>query len=130
MFGGAAVATLIGMFMAWLSFRHALPPLSFALVTIALAMMGYLAISSIDVLGASQDYSAGARYGGDLPVQKRRHYYVVILVHVVGAVVLSSRLYHTKIGLYLRALRDNRRRSRHRRTGAEVQTLAMGLARR
>ena len=55
MFGGAAVATLIGMFVAWLSFRYALPPLSFALVTIALAMMGYLAISSIDVLGPAGD---------------------------------------------------------------------------
>jgi branched-chain amino acid transport system permease protein len=130
MFGGAAVATLIGMFMAWLSFRYALPPLSFALVTIALAMMGYLAISSIDVLGASRGLTLPVR-GTAATYQFRNDatYYVVILVHVVGAVVLSSWLYHTKIGLYLRALRDNERAAHA--IGVPVlkyKMLAMGIS--
>jgi len=110
MFAGAAVATLIGMFIAWLSFRRALPPLSFALVTLALAMLGYLAISSIDVLGASRGLTLPVR--GTPAIYQFKNdvtYYVVILVHVIGAVGLSAWLYHAKTGLYLRALRDNER---------------------
>lgn len=57
----ALLATMIGIFIAWLSFRYELPPLSFALVTIALAMLGYLAISSIDVLGASRGLTLPVR---------------------------------------------------------------------
>lgn len=110
MFAGAAVATLIGVFIAWLSFRYALPPLSFALVTIAIAMLGYLAISSIDVLGASRGLTLPVR--GTAAIYQFKNdvtYYIVILVHVFAATALTAWLYHTKIGLYLRALRDNER---------------------
>jgi branched-chain amino acid transport system permease protein len=110
MFAGAVLATVIGMFIAWLSFRYELPPLSFALVTIALAMLGYLAISSIDVLGASRGLTLPVR--GTVAMYQFRSdvtYYVVILLHVVAAVALSMWLYHTRIGLYLRAVRDNER---------------------
>lgn len=110
MFAGAVLATGIGIFIAWLSFRYELPPLSFALVTIALAMLGYLAISSIDVLGASRGLTLPVR--GTFAMYQFRSdvsYYVVILIHVVAAVALSMWLYHTKIGLYLRAVRDNER---------------------
>lgn len=110
MFAGAALAALIGAFIAWLSFRYELPPLSFALVTIALAMLGYLAISSIDVLGASRGLTLPVR-GTPAMYQFRSDitYYVVILIHVIVALALSMWLYHAKIGLYLRAVRDNER---------------------
>ncbi len=110
MFAGAALAALIGVFIAWLSFRYALPPLSFALVTIALAMLGFLAISSIDALGSSRGLTLPMR--GTPAIYQFRNdisYYAVILVHVIAAVALSAWLYHAKIGLYLRALRDNER---------------------
>jgi len=130
MFAGAAVATLIGIFVAWLSFRYALPQLSFALVTIALAMLGYLAISSIDVLGASRGLTLPVR-GTAMDYQFKNDitYYVVILVHVIGAVALSAWLYHSKIGLYLRAVRDNERAAHA--IGVPVlkyKMLAMGIS--
>ena len=56
MFAGAALAAVIGVFIAWLSFRYELPPLSFALVTIALAMLGAVLDSPryTDYAGAAQ----------------------------------------------------------------------------
>ena len=110
MFAGAALAAAIGVFIAWLSFRYELPPLSFALVTIALAMLGFLAISSIDFLGASRGLTLPVR-GTPAMYQFRSDttYYVVILCQVIVALALSMWLYHTKIGLYLRAVRDNER---------------------
>lgn len=130
MFAGAAVATLIGMFIAWLSFRYALPPLSFALVTIALAMLGYLAISSIDLLGASRGLTLPVR-GTPAAYQFRNDvtYYFVISAHAIGAITLSAWLYHTKIGLYLRAIRDNERAAHA--IGVPVlkyKMLAMGIS--
>lgn len=130
MFAGAALATVIGIFIAWLSFRYELPPLSFALVTIALAMLGYLAISSIDVLGASRGLTLPVR-GTPAMYQFRSDvtYYVVILLHVVAAVALSMWLYHTRIGLYLRAVRDNERAAHA--IGVPVlkyKMLAMGIS--
>jgi branched-chain amino acid transport system permease protein len=130
MFAGAAVAAAIGVFVAWLSFRYALPPLSFALVTIALAMLGYLAISSIDMFGASRGLTLPVR-GTPAHYQFRNDvtYYVVILAHVVGALALSAWLYHAKLGLYLRALRDNERAAHA--IGVPVlkyKMLAMGIS--
>lgn len=110
MFAGGVVAAGIGIFIAWLSFRYALPHLSFALVTIALAMLGYLAISSIDFLGASR--------GLTLPVRGSAWYYhfrsdmafyYIILAHAVAAVLLTIWLYRSKAGLYFRTIRDNER---------------------
>lgn len=130
MFAGAALATAIGMFIAWLSFRCELPPLSFALVTIALAMLGYLAISSSDFLGASRGLTLPVR-GTAAMYQFRSDvtYYVVILLHVVATVAFSMWLYHTKIGLYLRAVRDNERAAHA--IGVPVlryKMLAMGIS--
>lgn len=130
MFAGAALATLIGLFIAWLSFRYALPPLSFGLVTIALAMLGYLAISSIDFLGASRGLTLPMR-GSFATYQFKSDisYYLVIMVHVLAAVALSMWLYHTRIGLYLRALRDNERAAHA--IGVPVlkyKMLAMGIS--
>lgn len=130
MFAGAAVATLIGVFIAWLSFRYSLPPLSFALVTIALAMLGYLTISSVDVLGASRGLTLPVR-GTPATYQFKSDitYYVVILAHVVGALALTAYLYHSKVGLYLRALRDNERAAHA--IGVPVlkyKMLAMGIS--
>lgn len=110
MFAGAALAAAIGAFIAWLSFRYELPPLSFALVTIALAMLGFLAISSIDFLGASRGLTLPVR-GTPAMYQFKSDtaYYAVILAHVIIALGLSMWLYHARIGLYLRAVRDNER---------------------
>lgn len=130
MYAGAAIAAVIGMFIAWLSFRYALPPLSFALVTIALAMLGYLALSSIDFFGASRGLTLPLR-GTPANYQFRSDssYYIVILVQVFGALALTAWLYGTRIGLYLRAIRDNERAARA--IGIPVlkyKMLAMGLS--
>lgn len=110
MFAGVAVAVAIGVFIAWLSFRYALPPLSFALVTLALAMLGYLAISSIDLFGASRGLTLPPRGTPAAYIfRKDSSYYLVIVLHVLAALALTTWLYGSKVGLYLRALRDNER---------------------
>lgn len=110
MLAGGILAAAIGVAIAWLSFRYTLPPLSFALVTLSLSMLGFLAVSSIDFLGASRGLQVPTggdawayQFAGDLP------YYYTVLIQAVLAVVLTLWLYHHKIGLYFRALRDNER---------------------
>lgn len=110
MFAGSLLAVVIGVFIAWLAFRYELPQLSFALVTIALAMLGFLGISSSDFLGASSGLTLPMQTSA-LMYQFRadKAYYAVILIHVIVALVLSTWLYHSKVGLYLRVIRDNER---------------------
>lgn len=110
MLAGGVVAATIGAFIAWLSFRYSLPHLSFALVTIALAMLGFLAISSIDFLGASRGLTLPVRGSAwDYHFRSDISYYYVILAQVVGAILLTQWLYGSKIGLYFRTIRDNER---------------------
>jgi branched-chain amino acid transport system permease protein len=110
MLAGALVAMAIGVFIAWLSFRYELPQLSFALVTIALAMLGFLGISSSTFLGASSGLTL-PMHGTPAMYQFRSDssYYLVIVAHVLVALALSMWLYHSKVGLYLRVIRDNER---------------------
>lgn len=110
MFVGGFLAAAIGVAIAWLSFRYTLPPLAFALVTLSLSMLGFLAVSSIDFLGASHGLQVPTRgdawmyqFAGDLP------YYYAVLIQAVLAITLTLWLYHHKIGLYFRSLRDNER---------------------
>lgn len=110
MLAGGCLAAAIGVAIAWLSFRYTLPPLSFALVTLSLSMLGYLAVSSIEFLGASRGLQVPTsgdawmyHFAGDLP------YYYVVLIQAALAIALTLWLYHHKIGLYLRSLRDNER---------------------
>jgi branched-chain amino acid transport system permease protein len=130
MFAGAVLAAIMGVAIAWISFRYALPPLSFALVTLALAMMGYLAIGATEFFGGNGGLAITGRgspwtyqFRGDWP------YYYVILVYCLLAVGLSGWIYHSKPGLYFRALRDNDRASRA--IGINVlryKMLAMGIS--
>lgn len=110
MVAGGVVASAIGAFMAWLSFRYALPHLSFALVTLALAMLGFLAISSSEMFGASAGLTLPVRgtpamfqFGSDTP------YYYVILAYAAVAFALTVWIYDSKLGLYFRSIRDNER---------------------
>lgn len=110
MIAGGLIAAAVGAFMAWLSFRYTLPPLSFALVTLALAMLGLLLFSSIDAFGAGAGLAIKPR-GGPAQFQFRSEtaYYSVIAIFVGAALVLSAWLYSTRIGLYFRTIRDNER---------------------
>jgi branched-chain amino acid transport system permease protein len=110
MLAGGAIAAALGAGVAWLSFRYALPPLSFALVTLALAMLALLTLSSVDLFGASGGLSLPMRgtpgmyhFRGDAP------YYYIILAYVAVAFCLTVWLYDARPGLYFRAIRDNER---------------------
>lgn len=110
MLAGGILAAAIGVAIAWLSFRYTLPPLSFALVTLSLSMLGYLAVSSIDFLGASRGLQVPTH--GDAWMYHfaaDRPYYYAVLIQAVLAVALTLWLYHHKAGLYFRCLRDNER---------------------
>jgi len=110
MIAGGAVAALIGVAIAWLSLRYELPPLSFALVTLALGMLGYLLASTLDVLGASRGLALPIR-GTPAMYQFRDDvlYYYVILAHVAAVLLFTIAVYDGRLGLYLRGIRDNER---------------------
>ncbi|HYD71137.1 branched-chain amino acid ABC transporter permease [Azospirillum sp.] len=112
MFAGGAVAALMGVGIAWLSLRYELPPLSFALVTLALGMLGYLLASTLDVLGASRGLSLPIR-GTPAMYQFRSDstYYYVILAHLAAVLLFTIAVYDSRLGLYLRGVRDNERAS-------------------
>ena len=107
---GGVIAAVLGAGIAWLSFRYALPPLSFALVTLALAMLAFLTLSSVDLFGASAGLSLPMR-GTPAMFHFRSDaaYYYIILAYVTVALGLSSWLYDAKPGLYFRTIRDNER---------------------
>ncbi len=112
MFAGGAVAAAMGAAIAWLSLRYELPPLSFALVTLALGMLGYLSVSSLDVLGASRGLTLPIR-GTPAMYQFRNDatYYYVILAHLAAVLLFTIFVYDSRLGLYLRGIRDNERAS-------------------
>ena len=113
MLAGGAVAAAMGAAMAWVSFRYALPPLSFALVTLALAMLGYLLLSTVDYVGASRGLTLPMR--GDWTTMHFRSdsaYYYVVLALAATAFAFTSLIYERRLGIYLRCIRDNERAAR------------------
>jgi branched-chain amino acid transport system permease protein len=106
--GGMALSSLLGAFIAWLGFRYALAHLSFALVTLALAVLGQLILSSTDYVGASRGLTISAapsvlmfQFANDIG------YYYVVLIFAILPIAFTRIIYDGRIGLYFRAFRDN-----------------------
>jgi branched-chain amino acid transport system permease protein len=110
MVAGVVLAALMGAFIVWLSFRYALPQLSFGLVTLAIAMLGFLLINSLDVLGASRGLALPDTGGaGMFRFSSDAGFYYVALIFAGAAIALTRILYNSRLGLYFRAVRDNER---------------------
>jgi len=109
MFIGAIIAVLLGLFLAWLNFRYKLPHLSFALVTLGFVYIGMFVISSFEHLGSHDGLSILIMESDPLnyAFMSKIPYYYIILGMTSGVIILTAMILRSKLGLYLRALRDN-----------------------
>lgn len=105
----AVVAAAIGVFIAYLDSRFRLGHLSFALVTLAFAEIGALVVSGSDFLGGAS--------GIDLPKDRGVFaqfqfgggpgYFWAALVLALLCLVINQAILSSRLGYFLRALRDN-----------------------
>lgn len=108
---GAGVAALFGAFMGFLTFRFGVKGHFFALATFAFAEMLRLIAQDLDFVGSSIGLSLPI-IGGDswskmLFERSTVNYYWVILVFLVVGTAISIWIYHSKLGYYLQALRED-----------------------
>lgn len=105
----AVVAAVIGVFVALVDSRFRLGHLSFALVTLAFAEIGELVVSGSDFLGGAS--------GIDLPKDRGLFwqfqfgggpgYFWAALALAVICVLINQAILSSRLGYFLRALRDN-----------------------
>jgi len=105
----AALSALIGVFFAYLDSRFNLGHLSFALVTLAFGEVGFLLVSGWDFIGGASGLSLPTDEGHFLLFQFGgvRGYYFAALALAVLYLVISFAVLHSRLGFYLRSLRDN-----------------------
>jgi len=110
----AAFAAALGAAIAWISFRRSLPPLTFALVTLALGMLGLLGVSSSDAFGGAGGISLPIGGGGlaEYRMPSDQATYYIILAHLLVVLAICVWIYEGRLGLYFRALRDSERGAR------------------
>ncbi len=105
----AIISALLGAMVSWVAFRFRLGHLFFALITLAFAELGWFVVIGTEYLGAASGFFLP---GGPLDLAKfqfasTQQYFVVAFVTVLIALGLSARIYHSKLGYYLRAIRNN-----------------------
>jgi branched-chain amino acid transport system permease protein len=108
---GSMIATIIGLFIAWINFRYKLPHLSFALVTLGFVYIGMFVIGSIKALGGHDGLTIMIKETNILNYTfiSKIPYYYIILFMTIGVIILIYIIERSKLGLYLKALRDNER---------------------
>ncbi len=105
----ALVSAALAAFIAWIDFRFRLGHLSFALITLAFAEMGQLAVLGLEFLGGAsgiylpKDSGRLLRFefGGD------RGYFFLLLLVALLCLAVNILILNRPLGYYLRAMRDN-----------------------
>ncbi len=108
---GALFAAIFGAFMGFLTFRFGVKGHFFALATFAFAEMLRLIAQDWDFIGKSIGISLPI-IGGDswqllIFEQSPVNYYWLILGMLVVATIISIWIYHSKLGYYLQAIRED-----------------------
>ncbi len=105
----AMVSAILGAFVGWLDFRFRLSHLSFALITLAFAEMGQLAVLGIDFLGGASGFYLPKDTGNFLQFEfGGAHGYFLMLFTIATLCLLANVLIlNMPLGYYLRAIRDN-----------------------
>lgn len=104
---GAAVAALLALLISMLTFRLRLTHLAFALVTLALAQVGLLLVLSNDFLGGASGV-VWTRNEGIAHFQfSQQGFYWLAFVVMLGICAVSWWVLRSKMGYYLRAIRDD-----------------------
>jgi branched-chain amino acid transport system permease protein len=105
----AAISALIGVFFAYLDSRFNLGHLSFALVTLAFGEVGALIITGWDFVGGASGLSLPRDQGRFLVFEfgSGRGYFWAALTLATLYLIISYAILHSRLGFYLRTLRDN-----------------------
>jgi len=105
----AAISALIGVFFAYLDSRFNLGHLSFALVTLAFGEVGALIVAGWDFVGGASGLSLPRDEGRFLEFEfgSGRGYFWAALVLALVYLILNYAILHSRLGFYLRTLRDN-----------------------
>jgi branched-chain amino acid transport system permease protein len=133
MLAGALLATLVGSFVGYLSFRFRVRGVYFALITMAMAEILRLIFEHVDFLGATVGIfiktlkgPGGAvfyQFGPKWP------YYLIILGMTGGILLVSYLIENSKLGFFLKAIKENEEAARSLGVSAiRYQIIAMALS--
>lgn len=123
-----ALAAGVGLAVGALSFRYGLKGSYFALVTLAFAEVFRIVALSVPFTGAGVGMMlpppAGEASIAALHFTSRKGYVVLVLGFVVGALLVSAWLRHSRFGARLQAVRDNEDAARA--VGVDPQRVKLG----
>lgn len=105
MAAAAGLSALLALGMALLLFRSAMPPLSFALITLALAEVGLLVVLSQESLGAASGVVLEPEDG--FGIVELDGYLYLTLALCAAVVLIAWVILHSSLGFRLRAMRDD-----------------------
>jgi branched-chain amino acid transport system permease protein len=133
MLAGALLATLVGVFVGYMSFRFRVRGVYFSLITMAMAEILRLIFEHVDLLGSTVGIfiktlkgSGGAafyQFGPKWP------YYLIILGMTGGILLVSYWIENSKLGYFLKAIKEDEDAARSLGVSAiRYQILAMALS--
>lgn len=100
---GIVCSALLALIVGALMFRRQLPHLSFALVTLALAEVGLLLVTSTDWVGAA----SGVVWGGGFGIESEGSFLRLALGLAIFTVVVAWLVHRSRLGYRMRAIRDD-----------------------
>jgi branched-chain amino acid transport system permease protein len=105
----ALVSGILAACVAWIDFRFRLGHLSFALITLAFAEMGQLAVLGLDFLGGASGFYLPKDTGNVLRFEfgGAHGYFFMLLTIALLCLLANVLILNLPLGYYLRAMRDN-----------------------
>jgi len=133
MAAGSLLATLVGVFVGYLSFRFRVRGVYFALITMAMAEILRLIFEHSDFLGSTVGIFIGAVKGPGAALfyqfGPKWPYYLVILGMTAGILLVSYLIESSKLGYFLKAIKENEEAARSLGVSAiRYQIVAMALS--
>ncbi len=112
MVAGAGVALLLALALGLLCFPRRMPPLSYCVITLALAFAGIAVVYGFPVfLGGDEGFSLAFTSSNLWNYQflSKLPYYYIILAMAIGVVAIQWIIVRSRMGLYFRAISNNER---------------------
>jgi branched-chain amino acid transport system permease protein len=108
MFAGALLAMVLAAILCWINFRQQLPMLTYALITLALTIIGVITLHTSSFLGGHEGlFIPKANSPLTFRFLDRAAYFYIILAAVCLMLLLTIALRASRIGARLVAIRDN-----------------------
>ena len=133
MVAGGLLAAGVGVFVGYLSFRFRVRGVYFALITMAMAEILRLVFEHVDSLGATVGIFIktlkGSGAAGFYQFGPKWPYYLIILGMTGGILLVSYRIENSRLGYFLKAIKENEEAARSLGVSAiRYQIAAMALS--